>query len=400
MVRRGTVRLPDEIAAKIRAGHPFIYREALGGRPLREKTGDFVEVVDGAGDFLGRALYEEDAILALRMVTRSESEPTGPSMWGRRIAEAVAVRRKVLPPLAELDAYRVLNGESDGIPGLTVDRYGDYLVVHVFTPALVPHLEPIYEELMRALKPKGLYEQRRFRSLAGEGPRQGADLIKGEAAPVELEVREGDLKFWVDPTAPVSTGLFLDLRDGRKAIRDWSSGRRVLNLFSYTGAISVYAQKGGAKEVVSVDVMAKAHARARRNFALNGFDPEKPENIVGDASKVLAKMAERGRRFDMVVMDPPAFGTAGKGQTFSALQDYRDLVAAGLSVLDPGGLLVAVSSTHKISSEEMDRILADGAARARAHLRIVERRWLPPDFCVVPGFPEGNYLKFSVSVRS
>ena len=379
MVRRGTVRLPDEIAAKIRVGHPWIYREALGGRPLREKTGDFVEIVDGAGEFLGRALYEEDAILALRVVTRSESEQMGPSMWGRRVAEAVAVRRKVLPAQGALDAYRVINAESDGIPGLTVDKYGDYLVVHVFTPALVPHLDAIYEELVRATRAKGVYEQRRFRSLGGEAaPRQGADLVRGEAAPVELEVSEGDLKFWVDPTAPVSTGLFLDLRDGRKAIRDWAAGRRVLNLFSYTGAISVYAQKGGAKEIVSVDVMAKAHARARRNFALNGFDPEKPENIVGDASKVLAKMAERSRRFDMIVMDPPAFGTAGKGQTFSAVQDYRDLVSAALAVLDPGGLLVAVTSTHKISSEELDRILADGAARARpqAHLRIVERRWL------------------------
>jgi 23S rRNA (cytosine1962-C5)-methyltransferase len=398
LVRKGTLRLPDEIAGKIRAGHPWIYREALGGRPLREKTGEFVEIVDGAGAFVGRALYEEDAILALRVVTRAESEAIAPSMWQRRVAEAIAIRRRVLP--TDLEVYRLINAESDGIPGLTVDRYGDFLVAHVFTPALVPHLEAIYDELVRATKAKGLYEQKRFRSLAGEAPRGGAELVRGEAAPVELEVKEGELKFAVDPTSPVSTGLFLDLREGRRAVQAWSSGRRVLNLFSYTGAISVYAQKGGAKEVVSVDVAAKAHARARRNFALNGFDPEKPENIVGDAQKVLGKMAERGRKFDLVVMDPPAFGTAGQGKVFSAVQDYRDLVADALAILDPGGLLVAVSSTHKISAEEFDRVLADGAVRAKAGLRIIERRWLPPDFCVAPGFPEGNYLKFTIAVRS
>src|SRR4029077_11557344 len=136
---------------------------------------------------------------------------------------------------------------------------------------------------------------------------------------------------------------------------------------------SVYAQQGGAKEVCAVDIAAKAHARARRNFALNGFDPEKPEHIVGDVFKVLARMKERNRRFDLVVLDPPAFGTAGRGQVFSAVQDYRDLVAASLGVLAPGGLLCACSSTHKISHEDFDRMLAEGAMRAGAPLRILER---------------------------
>ncbi len=132
---------------------------------------------------------------------------------------------------------------------------------------------------------------------------------------------------------------------------------------------------------------------------MNGFDPEKPEHIVGDVFKVLAKMAERGRKFDMVVLDPPAFGTSGRGQTFSAAQDYRDLVSAALGALSPGGVLCAASATHKIDHEAFDRMLAEGAVRAQAQLRIVERRGLPPDFCVSPGFPEGNYLKFVVAVR-
>jgi 23S rRNA (cytosine1962-C5)-methyltransferase len=396
MVRRGSVRLPGDVAARVRAGHPWIYREALGGRPLRERTGDVIELLDPNGDFVARGFYEEDAIIAIRIMSRDEREHPGPQLAARRVREALQLRTRYMR--GGHTAYRLVNGESDGLPGIAVDRYGDYLVVHLFTPAVFGLRDAVVDELFAAVSPRAIYEQRRTRTLAGEAPRP-ADLVRGAAAPVEVEVSEGPLKFWVDVTAPLSTGLFLDLRVGRQVIGAWSSGRRVLNLFSYTGAISVYAQQGGAREVVAVDVAAKAHARARRNFALNGFDPEKPEHIVGDVFKVLARMKERGRKFDLVVLDPPAFGTAGRGQVFSAVQDYRDLVAASLGVLVPGGLLAAASSTHKISHEAFDGMLAEGGARAQTPLRILERAWLPPDFCVSPGFPEGSYLKFALTAR-
>jgi 23S rRNA (cytosine1962-C5)-methyltransferase len=396
VVRRGTVRLPADVAARVRAGHPWVYREMLGGRPLRERSGDVVELVDPAGDLVGRGVYEEEAIIAVRVVSRRADEIVGAELFARRVREAAAFRARL--GFAAGQAYRVVNAESDGVPAVTVDRYGDYLVVALYAASAVPFRDAILDALEGALRPAGIYEQRRLKSLAGEAPR-GAELVRGKVAPVELEVAEGPLKFWVDVTAPLSPGLFLDLREGRRAIADWARGRRVLNLFSYTGAISVWAQHGGAASVTAVDVAAKAHARARRNFSLNGFDAEKPEHIVGDAQKVLARFTERARKFDLAVLDPPAFGTSGRGQTFSAAHDYRDLAAATLEVLEPGGVLVAVSSTHKISSEDLDRMLAEGAARAGTQLRVVDRRWLPPDFCTNPGFPEGSYLKFVVAVR-
>ncbi len=396
VVRRGAVRLPGDVAARVRAGHPWVYREALGTRVLRERTGDIVELLDPAGGFVGRGVYEEDTSIAIRVVTRDEREAIQPSLAARRVREAVALRRRIVP--ADVSAYRLINAENDGLPGLTVDRYGDFLVMHVFTPSVQRLVPAALDELQSLLSPRGIYEQRRVRSLAGDAPRP-AELIRGTAAPVELEVTEGPLRFWVDVTAPLSTGLFLDLRAGRRATAAWARDRRVLNLFSYTGAISVWAQHGGAKEVAAVDVSAKAHARARRNFALNGYDPEKPEHIVGDVFKVLERMTERKRQFDMVVLVPPAFGTAGRGQVFSAVQDYRDLIAAVLGVLAPGGLVAAASSTHKISHEDFDRMLAEGAARAHTNLRVLERCWLPPDFCVSPGFPEGGYLKFAIAAR-
>lgn len=401
MVRRGTLRLPHEVARRIRLGHPWVYREALDPRRVvKDEPGQKVELVDWDGEFVGRGLFDGETAIAVRVMTRDPREQMGPELVQRRARAAVAFRRRFFD--FEVDqSMRLVHGESDGLPAVFVDRYGDYLVSQVHSSAALGLLPALYDELEAELSPTAIYEQRRFRPLSGEAPpRAAAELVRGFAAPIEVEVRERDLRFGVDVTAPLSVGLFSDLRLGRRAVARWASGRRVLNLFSYTGAISVYAAKGGATEVVAVDVAAKAHARARRNFELSGLDPEKPEYIVGDVFKVLARMAERGRQFDLVVIDPPAFasGTRG-GRPWSAVKDFGELACASLRVTAPGGLLCAASSTHKMTQGEFDLSLADGAVRAGTQLRIVERCSLPPDFPVAPGFPEGNYLKFAVAMR-
>jgi 23S rRNA (cytosine1962-C5)-methyltransferase len=401
IVRKNTVRLPGDVAHRVRAGHPWVYREVLGPRPLVAEPGTAIDCVDEDGEFVGRALYDSDNSIALRVFTRRPDTPIDGALIADRIRAAVALRKKLFD-LDKLQAVRIVNAESDGLPGIVVDRYADYLVIQLFTAAVLGLREDLYDALQAELRPKAIYEQRRFKSLGGEAPRQvAAELVRGPAAPVELEVKEDDLTFVVDVTAPLSTGLFADLREGRRAVRQWAAGRRVLNLFSYTGAISVYAQAGGATEVVAVDVAAKAHARARRNFAASGFDPEKPEHIVGDAFKVLARFVERSRTFDMVVLDPPAFASAAArgGKTWSAVRDFSELVAASLEVVVPGGLLIAASSTHKMSAQEFELALADGAMQAGTRLQIIDRRPLPADFPTVPGFPEANYLKIAVAIR-
>jgi 23S rRNA (cytosine1962-C5)-methyltransferase len=401
IVRKNTVRLPGDVAARVRAGHPWVYREALGPRPITPEPGTSIDLIDPDGEFVGRALYDADSVIALRVFVRKPDIAIDGKLVRDRVKAAVSLRRRLVN-LDKLGNVRLVNAESDGLPGVVVERYGDYLVAQLYTAAVGNLRDDLYDALHDELSPKAIYEQRRYKSLGGDAPRQaGADLVRGSAAPVELEVKEDDLTFVVDVTSPLSTGLFADLREGRRAVRHWASGRRVLNLFSYTGAISVYAQAGGAAEVCAVDVAAKAHARARRNFSASGFDPEKPEHIVGDVFKVLARFVERGRTFDMVVLDPPAFASAAArgGKPWSAMRDYSELVTAALDVTVPGGLLVAASSTHKLSSEEFDRALADGAMSAGTRLQIVDRRALPPDFPTVPGFPEANYLKFVVAVR-
>lgn len=401
IVRKNTVRLPGDVAHRIRSGHPWVYREALGPRPLTPEPGTQIDLVDEEGEFVGRGLYDADSAIALRVFSRNPDVPIDGKLIHERVKAAVALRARLLD-LSKLGCVRLINAESDGLPGIVVERYGDYLVTQLFTSAVTHLRDALYAALEAEVKPIAIYEQRRYRSLAGDAPRQGgAELVRGTPAPVELEVQEDDLRFIVDVTSPLSTGLFADLREGRRAVRQWSKNRRVLNLFSYTGAISVYAQAGEAAEVVAVDVAAKAHARARRNFAACGFDPEKPEHIVGDAFKVLARFVERKRTFDLVVIDPPAFASAAArgGKPWSAVRDYAELIGASLEVLVPGGLLIAASSTHKMSLADFELALADGAAMAGTRLQIIDRRSLPPDFPTLPGFPESSYLKFVVAVR-
>jgi len=403
IVRKNTVRLPGDVAHRIRNGHPWVYREAFAalGRAISPAPGTVIDVVDEEGEFVGRGLYDADSTIALRVFSRSHDQAIDAALVSARVKSAINLRKKLLD-LSRLGGMRLINAESDGLPGIVVERYGDYLVSQLYTSSVMGLRTALYDVLEAELSPIAIYEQRRFKSLAGEAPRQAAaELVRGTVAPVEFEIVEDDLKFVVDVTAPLSTGLFSDLREGRRAVRQWASGKRVLNLFSYTGAISVYAQAGGAAEVCAVDVAAKAHQRARKNFAASGFDPEKPELVVGDVFKVLARFTERARTFDMVVIDPPAFASAAArgGKPWSAMRDYSELIAASLGVLAPGGMLAAASSTHKMSAQDFELALADGAATAGTRLQIIDRRSLPPDFPAVPGFPEASYLKFAIAVR-
>jgi 23S rRNA (cytosine1962-C5)-methyltransferase len=273
-------------------------------------------------------------------------------------------------------------------------------VVQWLSAGALPWREELLAAVDKAIQPRGIYEQRRLRPLAGQAPPEPAVRAAGDEAPVEVVVEEAGCRFAVDVSAPLGVGFFPDMRLGRDAIARRAQGRRVLNLFSYTGAFSVRAAKAGAAEVVAVDTAAKAHARARRNYELSDLDPKAMEQVTGDAQKTLERFADRGRRFDIVVCDPPTFSHGPKpGTTFSVGNDLATLAGACLAVLEPGGLLAFASNSTKLSPAELDRALAEGAAQRRLEARIVERHGLPPDYPVAPGFPEGNYLKLVIAAR-
>ena len=376
-----------------------MFRDALGARGVSEATGSIVELISGNRDFVGRGYVDQDHSIAVRVIARDPDTELAPGRGtiAARFERAAELRRVVFGE-ALPSATRLFAGESEGLPGVTVDRYGDFVVAQWLSAGALPWRDELYGAIESCWKPRGIYEQRRVRPLGGGGPPEPAVRARGEEAPLELVIEDGGCRFGVDVTAPLGVGLFPDMRLGWAAVARRAAGRRVLNLFSYTGAFSVHAAKAGAAEVVSVDTAAKAHARARRNFELSGLTAARHEMMTNDTTKALERFASRGRSFDIVVCDPPTFSHGPAGQ-FSVARDLAKLAAASTAVLVPGGTLVLASNSTKLSAADLDRALGEGGADARAELRIIERVGLPPDFPVAPGFPEGNYLKVAIAVR-
>jgi 23S rRNA (cytosine1962-C5)-methyltransferase len=399
-MRMGQYRIPPDVAARVQAGHPWVFREALGSRGVTEPTGAAVDVIAGNRDFVARGYVDREHAIAVRVLARDPvtNIKPGNGVIAARLRRAVELRGELLGTPGP-EAMRMFAGESEGLPGVGVDRFGEFVVVQWFSGGALPWRDELYDAIEATLHPAGIYEQRRLRSLGGSGPPEPAVRARGEEAPIELVVASGACKFGVDVTAPLGVGLFPDMRLGWSAVAARAAGRRVLNLFSYTGAFSVHAAKAGAVEVVAVDTAPKVHARARRNYELSGLDPTKLETVAADAVKTLDKFASRGRSFDLVICDPPTFSQGPAGH-FSVARDLAHLAAAATRVLVPGGFLVFATNSTKVSAAEVDRALGDGAFQAGAELRIIERVGLPPDFPVAPGFPEGNYLKVAIAVRA
>jgi 23S rRNA (cytosine1962-C5)-methyltransferase len=401
MVRQGQYRLADDVGRRVWAGHPWVYRDALGARAISEPTGSVVELLAGNREFVARGYVDQEHAVAVRILTRDPVEKVHPGAGtiAARVTRAVQLRWELMGPQRPT-ALRLFSGENEGLPGVNVDRYGDFVVIQWFSAGALGWRDELLDAIQTSVRPRGIYEQRRLRPLGGQGAPEPASRVLGDEAPVEVIVDEADCRFAVDVSAPLGVGFFPDLRNGREAVVRRAAGRRVLNLFSYTGAFSVRAAKAGASEVVAVDTAAKAHARARRNYELSGLDPTKMEQITAEAQKTLERFADRGRRFDIIVCDPPTFSHGSKpGTTFSVAADLSSLASACLAVLDPGGLLAFSSNSTKLAAPELDRALAEGAAQQHTDLRIIERHGLPPDYPVAPGFAEGNYLKFVLAVK-
>jgi 23S rRNA (cytosine1962-C5)-methyltransferase len=391
IVRKNTVRLPGDVAHRVRAGHPWVYREAIGPRALIAEPGTQIDCVDEDGEFVGRGLYDGDSAIALRVFVRAPDVPVDGKLIKDRVRAAIALRRKLID-LDKLGSARMINAESDGLPGIVVERYGDYLVIQLFTSAVMGLRNDLYDALEAELHPKAIYEQRRFKSLGGEAPRQvAAELVRGAAAPVELEVKEDDLTFVVDVTAPLSTGLFADLREGRRAVRQWAAGRRVLNLFSYTGALSVACARAGAATVTSVDTSAGVQAWAAGNFGRSGLSDAKRWRFeTGDAVRFLTRAARDKERYDVVLIDPPTFSTA-RGSPWTLDRDYPELIAKAIAVIPTDGLLWLAANTHELGS--LAKLAQKGLRAANRTGAILEQGGLPPEYPTLAAQPHDRYLQ-------
>jgi 23S rRNA (cytosine1962-C5)-methyltransferase len=363
-------------------------------------TGADVDLISGNREFVARGYVDREHPVAVRVLTRDPRERLlpGNGVVAARLTRAVQLRWQLFGP-SRPEALRLFSGESEGLPGVQVDRYGDFVVVQWLSAGALPWRDELLDGVEAAVRPRGVYEQRRLKPLGGQAAPEPAARARGEQAPLEVAVGDGGCRFGIDVTAPLGVGLFPDMRLGWAAVAARAADRRVLNLFSYTGAFSVHAAKAGAAAVTAVDLAAKAHARARRNYELSGLDPASLEAVAGDVIKTLARFADRGRKFDVVVCDPPTF-SHGPAGPFQVARDLPPLGAACLQVLEPGGLLVFATNSTRVSATDLDHALGESGALAGAELRVVGRVGLPADFPVAPGFPEGNYLKVVSLVKA
>jgi 23S rRNA (cytosine1962-C5)-methyltransferase len=395
------IRLAKKLERSIRAGHPWIYREALelrGGKSgLIPKsiggsssggphTGSAVDIIGDTGQFVARGLYDARSPIAVRIYTLDPRQPLDDAFLRARIRSALHARRGVIDP-ATTDAFRWLNGEGDFLPGVVVDVYGPVAVLRLDGDAVRVWRDTLVALLVdegRALGIAHVLE----RSRGGKG-----ELLHGAAPPSPVPIREHGVRFAVDVLHGQKTGFFLDQRDNRRAIRPFAAGVDVVNLFGYTGGFSVHAALAGARRVTTVDVAAPALADARANFALNGLDPAAHGFDAEDAFAWLERAHRDGRRFGLVVTDPPSFAPSEKALQ-KGLNAYRDLHARALALVDDGGVLAAASCSSHVTMDAFVGTLRDAADKARRPLRLLELRGQPGDHPTPPAFPEGRYLKF------
>lgn len=391
------LELRKDLARHLRAGHPWVFRKAVEKAPSRLPAGAIVDVCE-QGRFVARGYYDPHSAISVRILTREPAEAIDAAFWRRRVARALALRRELV---RGTNGYRMVHGESDGLPGVIADRYDRFAVLKLHSAGLGPHRADVVEAIRaEAADLAGVYGRDEIphdEEDDGEAPR--GRTLWGAEPPERIEIDEHGMRLLVDVRRGQKTGMFLDQRENRRLVRDLARGRpEALNCFGYTGGFSVAAALGGSTSVTTVDVDKDALALARENFRLNGLDPALHAFAAEDAFEVLARMKREGRRYDLVVCDPPAFAKSQKAVE-SAVAGYASLNRAALAVLAPGGLLVTASCSARVSAEQFFDAVKEAAFKARVDLQLVEERRQPPDHPVSPQFREGRYLKLLVCRR-
>lgn len=389
------LELSKDLGRHLRAGQPWVFRKALATFPRSLPAGTIVDLVE-RGAFVARGYFDPHSPISVRVLSRDPSERVDAAFWRRRIREAAQLRLDLFRD-QDVDSWRIVNGEGDFLPGVVADRYADFAVLKLYSAGLRPHREAIVRGLMEALPLRGVFG----RDAPGgeEDEETGAgEVLAGEAPPERIQIREREAVLLVDVRRGQKTGLFLDQRENRRALRRFAHGREVLNCYAFTGGFSVQAALGGASRVTSVDQDADAVALSREVFSANGLDPQAHEFVVGDVPDFLSRARREGRRFGCIVLDPPAF-TKAQRTVGSAVEGYVAINRAAFQLLEPGGYLVTASCSARVTLEEFFTAVKEAAFKARADVQLLETHLQPADHPVQLQLPEGRYLKLLVLRR-
>ncbi len=376
----------------LRNRHPWVFSGAIGRIEGRAGFGETVDIVSADGTWLARGAYSPHSQIRARVWSFDRERPIDQSFFGVRLKTAIDRRRWTLADV-DTDAYRLVNGESDRLPGVIIDRYGSWLVGQFLSAGAERWKAAIVASLWEQVSGiAGIYERSDADVRAKEGLDQVCGRLEGREPPARIEICENGCRYLVDVRCGHKTGFYLDQRDNRRWMAAHADGAEVLNCFAYTGGFAVAALNGGAAQVTNVDTSAAALELARRNVALNGWAAHRADHVNADVFRVLRRYRAAGRTFDRIVLDPPKF-VAAKGDLMRASRGYKDINRLALHLLRPTGILLTFSCSGRMERRLFQKITADAAVDAGRQVQIL--RWLnqSPDHPVGLNFPEGAYLK-------
>lgn len=376
--------------------HPWIFSGAVQQVDSEPASGGTVDLLSFNREFLARAAYSPSSQIRARVWTFDPAEEVNADLFRRRIRAAIATRN-TLHVTRNTDAYRLIHAESDGIPGLIVDRYADTLVMQSLTAGCEFWKETIADLLLEETGLKNIYERSDADVRELEGLASIVGALRG-VPPEQIIITEHGLRFTVNFAEGHKTGFYLDQRENRLRVRELAQGRDVLDCFCYTGGFTVNAWAGGAKSVVSVDASAGALSLGRENASLNGMQAEGQEWIEGDVFQVLRKFRDAARSFDLIILDPPKFAPTA-AQAEKAARGYKDINRLAFKLLRPGGILVTFSCSGGIDAALFQKIVASAALDAGVEATIVQYLAQGVDHPVSLHFPEGAYLKGLVCLK-
>lgn len=371
--------------------HPWIFSGAIERVQGKPGTGETVPVHGSDKKVLALAAYSPSSQIRARVWSFEPATEIGPDFLRERLARALALRAS-LPAARHTNALRLVHGESDGLPGLIVDRYADVLVAQFLAAGAERWRDVLLDALVELAGGEAIYERSdaEVRALEGLAPRAG--FARGNRDAKRCPIIEHGLNFCVDVEQGQKTGFFLDQRENRQRVRSLASGREVLDAFCYTGGFAIAAAAGGAKRVLALDSSLPALEVARENLAANSLDGSRVEFRQADVFTHLRELRDRGACFDLVVLDPPKFAPTA-AQAKNAARAYKDVNLLALKLLAPGGLLATFSCSGGVSGELFQSIVAGAAVDARVEGKIIGRLGAAADHPVALEFPEGDYLK-------
>ena len=375
----------------VRNRHPWIFSGGIDRVEGDAASGATVAVCAADGDPLGFGSFSPASQIRVRMLSFDPADKIDDAFIAAVLSNAVASRAKLRDD-AKTNALRVVNAEADGLPGVTIDRYGDWYVGQFTSAGAEFWKKTITDKLLEIWPAKGFFERSDADVRQHEGLAPSVGLLAGEEPPALIEIFENGCKFLVDVRNGHKTGFYLDQRDNRAAVAEYATGRDVLNVFCYTGGFGVAALASGAKSVINIDLSAPALEIARKNTALNTDRADAAEFIEGNAFEVLRKFRDSRRTFDLIVLDPPKFAD-NKNRVMGACRGYKDINLLAMKLLNPGGYLATFSCSGLITPELFRKVVAEAAVDSKRAFQIVKRFQQSTDHPEAVSFPEALYLK-------